>query len=142
VGDVLVGTKVSTSHCADKAITDGINSPSNSARYGTDMLLWGQVESNSGIISASVPFLRMLFFSKKKEEPALPPPRKMSAGPQQNQPLEKPLKVDTWALNDTEKGADEGGPKWQPFITVPDSLSSASRPSMSLEPVHHPHSTV
>jgi hypothetical protein len=103
------------------------------------MLLWGQVETNSGIISASVPFLRMLFVSRKKEEPALPPPRRMDVGPP---PLEKPLRVDTWALNDTEKGADEEGPRWQPFITVPENLSSGSRGSTSLEPVHYPHTTV
>jgi hypothetical protein len=112
------------------------------------MLLWGQVETNSGIISASVPFLRMLFVGRKKEAPVLPPPRKMEGGlPQpmggeRNQPLEKPLKVDTWALNDTEKGAEEGGPGWQPFITVPESLSSASRGSTSLERVHYPHNAV
>jgi hypothetical protein len=81
----------------------------------------------------------MLFVSRKKEEPVLPPPRRMDAGPP---PLEKPLKVDTWALNDTTKGADEEAPKWQPFITVPESLSSASRENTSLEPVHHPHTTV
>jgi hypothetical protein len=36
-------------------------SPINSTRYGNSLLLWGQVEANSGIISASVPFLRLLF---------------------------------------------------------------------------------
>ncbi|PVH91383.1 hypothetical protein DM02DRAFT_477740, partial [Periconia macrospinosa] len=34
-------------------------SPQNSARFGTDLLLWGQVETNAGIVSASVPFLRL-----------------------------------------------------------------------------------
>jgi hypothetical protein len=36
-------------------------SPTNSTKYGNSLLLWGQVEANSGIISASVPFLRLLF---------------------------------------------------------------------------------
>ena len=36
-------------------------SPVNSTIYGNSLLLWGQVEANSGIISASVPFMRLLF---------------------------------------------------------------------------------
>jgi hypothetical protein len=36
-------------------------SPVNSTKYGNSLLLWGQVEANSGIISASVPFMRLLF---------------------------------------------------------------------------------
>lgn len=124
------------------------------ARYGTDLLLWGQVETNSGIISASVPFLRMLFVSRKKEERGVMQ-RKVEASPpkpmgveavSQNQPLEKPLEVDTWALfeKDKEKGVGEGELGWQPFITVPESFhsQSGSRGSTLLEPAQHPHMTV
>jgi hypothetical protein len=124
-------------------------SPWNSARYGADLLLWGQVETNSGIISASVPFLRMLFVSRKKQErgvtqrrvEASPPKPASGEAVSQNQPLEKPLEVDTWALFEHEKDLGEGGPDWQPFITVPDSLHSGSRGSTLLEPTH-PHMTV
>jgi hypothetical protein len=124
-------------------------SPWNSARYGADLLLWGQVETNSGIISASVPFLRMLFVSRKKQErgvtqrrvEASPPKPASGEAVSQNQPLEKPLEVDTWALFEHEKDLGEGGPGWQPFITVPDSLHSGSRGSTLLEPTH-PHMTV
>ncbi|KAH7382534.1 hypothetical protein DE146DRAFT_231235 [Phaeosphaeria sp. MPI-PUGE-AT-0046c] len=129
-------------------------SPWNSARYGSDLLLWGQVETNSGIISASVPFLRMLFVSKKKEERGVMPGRVQASPPRrmggeavsQNQPLEKPLEVDTWAVfeKDKEKGASDGDAGWQPFITVPESFhsQSGSRGSTLLEPAHHPHMTV
>jgi hypothetical protein len=129
-------------------------SPWNSARYGSDLLLWGQVETNSGIISASVPFLRMLFVSRKKEErgvtqrrvEASPSPKAVAAGgTSQNQPLEKPLEVDTWAVfeNEKEKRDEEGGLGWQPFITVPESFHDGdSRGSTLLEPRHQPHATV
>jgi hypothetical protein len=125
-------------------------SPSNSARYGADLLLWGQVETNSGIISASVPFLRSLFLYKRKEERGVAhrkvevsPPRPMGEEAiSQNHPLEKPLEVDTWALFESEKRSGQGSPGWQPFITVPESLSSGSRGSTLLEPAHHPHATV
>lgn len=129
-------------------------SPWNSARYGSDLLLWGQVETNSGIISASVPFLRMLFVSRKKEErgvtqrrvEASPSPKAVAeGGPSQNQPLEKPLEVDTWAVfeNEKEKRDEEGGLGWQPFITVPESFHDGdSRGSTLLEPRHQPHATV
>jgi hypothetical protein len=43
-------------------------SPWNSAIYGADLLLWGQVETNSGIISASIPFLRVLLKRKDRAE--------------------------------------------------------------------------
>jgi hypothetical protein len=126
------------------------DSPWNAAKYGSDLLLWGQVETNSGIISASVPFLRMLFVRRQKEErgvthrrvEASPPKAMGEAGISQNKPLEKPLEVDTWAVFENEKHAGEGSPGWQPFITVPDSLSSGSRGSTLLEPTHHPHMTV
>jgi hypothetical protein len=102
-------------------------------------LLWGQVETNSGIISASVPFLRMLFVSKKREERGVSQRRLVDAGPpkpmgadvySQHQPLEKPLEVDTWAVAESEK---RGGPRWQPFITVPESLGSISRESTLID---------
>ncbi|KAF2184649.1 hypothetical protein K469DRAFT_458484, partial [Zopfia rhizophila CBS 207.26] len=36
-------------------------------RYGTELLIWGQIEVNSGIVSASAPFLMPLFRRKSKE---------------------------------------------------------------------------
>jgi hypothetical protein len=125
-------------------------SPWAAAKYGTDLLLWGQVETNSGIICASVPFLRMLFVSKNKEERGVTARRVEASPPKpmgmeevsQNQPLEKPLEVDTWALFEAEKRPDEENPGWQPFITIPESLNSGSRGSTLLEPAHHPHMTV
>jgi hypothetical protein len=123
------------------------------------MLLWGQVETNSGIISASVPFVRMLFCSRRKDERAVPE-RKVPASPPQDmgeagfnfnleQPREKPLE---FSMIDIEKQPGEGSLGWKPFITVPESLHSGSRgsamlepimyPSKMLEPVQYPHSTV
>lgn len=76
----------------------------------------------------------MLFVSRKKEERGASERKCVDAGPPkpmgadvytQNQPLEKPLKVDTWAVVESEKKS----PTWQPFITVPDSLSEGSRGS-------------
>lgn len=119
-------------------------SPWNSARFGADLLLWGQVETNAGIISASVPFLRLLFTRKAKEERGvtqrivdMSPPKPMGV-PVVSQ--NKALEVETWAFNDKADG--EGSPNWGPFITVPESLSSGSRGSTLLEPTHHPHMTV
>jgi hypothetical protein len=122
--------------------------PQNSAKYGADLLLWGQVETNSGIISASVPFLRMLFVSKKKEERGFSERKCVDAGPPkpmgvdvytQNQALEKPLDFDTWAVAESEKK----DPAWKPFITVPESLSSGSRGSTLIgDEKRHPLGTV
>jgi hypothetical protein len=122
--------------------------PQNSAKYGADLLLWGQVETNSGIISASVPFLRMLFVGKKKEERGASERKCVDAGPPkpmgvdvytQNQPLEKPLDLDTWAVAESEKK----DPAWKPFITVPESLSSGSRGSTLIgDEKRHPLGTV
>jgi hypothetical protein len=119
------------------------------ARFGTDLLLWGQVETNSGIICASIPFLRMIFVSQKKEERAATP-RNMEAGRpkllggqeiKQNQPLEKPLEVDTWAVSEAEKRSNSDDPGWQPFITIPENLSTSDRDD-TLEPAHQPHMAV
>ncbi|KAF2026359.1 hypothetical protein EK21DRAFT_115923 [Setomelanomma holmii] len=126
------------------------SSPWNSARYGPDLLLWGQVETNSGIISASVPFLRSIYLYKRKEGRGVTR-RIVDAGPpkpmgqeaiSQHRPLEEPLQVDTWTVFETEKDLGKDGLRWQPFITVPESLSSGSRGSTLLEPAHHPHLTV
>lgn len=118
-------------------------SPVNSARFGSDLLLWGQVETNAGIISASVPFLRLLFTSREKEERGVAQ-RKIDVSP--SKPMGSPdaaqkkgVDIETWALD--EKGDGEGSPNWGPFITVPESLSSGSRGSTLLEPTH-PHGTV
>jgi hypothetical protein len=120
-------------------------SPWNSARFGADLLLWGQVETNSGIISASVPFLRLLFRRREKEERGVTqrkieviPPKPMGAAEGGHN---QPLHIDTWEFFGDEKNDGEGSPNWGPFITVPESLSSGSRGSMLLEPTH-PHVTV
>ena len=47
-------------------------SPQNAAQFGADLLLWGQIETNSGIISASVPFLRLFFSRAPKKEEKVP----------------------------------------------------------------------
>lgn len=112
-------------------------SPANSARFGVDLLLWGQVETNAGIISASIPFTRLLFTGKEKVERGIilrrvemSPPKPMGDGqPSQHDMLE----VKTWANDEKEVG--KGGLNWGPFITVPKGLSSDSRDSTRLEPV-------
>ncbi|KAF1941214.1 hypothetical protein EJ02DRAFT_466686 [Clathrospora elynae] len=124
-------------------------SPENSARFGTDLLLWGQVETNSGIISASVPFLRLLFQSRKEEERILmqrvmvvSPPKPMGIDNVDCFSQHKELDLDTWPLHDEEEGDSERDPNWGPFITVPKSLSSGIKGSTLLEPKHHPLVTV
>jgi hypothetical protein len=95
----------------------------------------------------------MLFVGRKKEERGVmqrnleaSPPKPMGGeAMSQNQPLEKPREVDTWAVfeNDKEKQAGDGEMGWQPFITVPESFSqSGSRGSVLLEPKQQPHMTV
>lgn len=123
----------------------------NSARYGDDLLLWGQVEINAGIISASVPFLRLLFTERGEvQEQAVAPPRVVDIGPpipmvEDRLSQTRQLPLETWG--DVEKQGNN--PRWGPFITVPKSLSlslilsSGSRYSMSSEPEPvRPHSTI
>jgi hypothetical protein len=99
-------------------------SPINSARYGNDLLLWGQVEANSGIISASVPFLRLLLRrgeegSKHKSRKVLeiqpPKPAKMKSS--------RDLELDEMTLvhseKDLEAGNGGGGEDWKPVIAMP-----------------------
>ncbi|KAJ4291775.1 hypothetical protein N0V90_009670 [Kalmusia sp. IMI 367209] len=116
-------------------------SPQNSALFGSDLLLWGQVETNSGIVSASVPFLR-LFFRGREREPSEkggpPAPRRIKeiGPPQPVQPDNKPMEVGSMEIFEGEKRDEEAGsgsPGWGPFITVPASLSS--RGSGMMEPV-------
>lgn len=112
-------------------------SPYNSARFGVDLLLWGQVETNAGIISASVPFLRLLFTGKDKQErdstPArVGPPKPMGADHELSQNGAPHL--ETWAFHFNDDKAGEKSPRWGPFITVPESLSEKSRGSANLEP--------
>jgi hypothetical protein len=135
-------------------------SPYNSARFGNDLLLWGQVETNSGIISSSIPFLRLLFRSKQKEERSATP-RKVYKVP--SQPLQidafsqhKALDMGEWPLRDEKMATEQSncfitihadtmrtrGSAWGPFITIPESLSSSSRGEAQLEPTHNPHMTV
>jgi hypothetical protein len=135
-------------------------SPYNSARFGNDLLVWGQVETNSGIISASIPFLRLLFRSKQQNE-RVPTPRQV------NKVASKPIQIDAfsqhkaldmgdWPLQDEKRASQKSncfitiheetmrtrGSQWGPFITIPESLSSSSRGETPLEPTHHPHMTV
>lgn len=111
------------------------SSPWNSAIYGADLLLWGQVEVNSGIISASVPFLRLLFKRKERAE-RLASGRKVveivspRAG---RKPQLEPLEMDTIALfpkqgaDGVSRGDEEKGKAgWNPFITVPAGMGERS----------------
>lgn len=118
-------------------------SPFNSARFGADLLLWGQVETNSGIISASVPFLRLIFRrrassskagSNEKRRRVISPPKPI---PTDN----KPLEMDSEAFFDGPDKGPDGDPQWKPFITVPASLDDSTRGSIAGEPVG-PHTTV
>lgn len=110
-------------------------SPWNSAVYGSDLLLWGQVETNSGIISASVPFLRLLFKRKERAE-RLASGRKvveMASPRARRRPQVEPLEMDTvLQFPKTVDGEDQTG--WKPFITVPASLGERSWGSMGKAP--------
>jgi hypothetical protein len=44
------------------------STPINQTKFAGDMMAWGQVEVNSGIISASIPFLRPLVRPPKKAD--------------------------------------------------------------------------
>jgi hypothetical protein len=116
-------------------------SPEKSAQFGADLLLWGQVETNSGIISASVPFLRLIFGRREKETEdkrrMIGPPKQI---PEDSEEAKK-LQIETFQFfEETQRGGD-GSPVWDPFITVPASLSSESRGSGMMEPTR-PHLTV
>lgn len=108
-------------------------SPAKSVQFGTDLLLWGQVETNSGIISASVPFLRLIFGRKEKEpedkRQIIGPPKPVPEDPEK----EKRFQIETFKFFEESEGGN-GGPAWDPFITVPASLNSRSRGSGMLEP--------
>lgn len=141
-------------------------SPYNSARYGTDLLLWGQVETNSGIISASVPFLRLLFRNKEKREeqqqqgvtpqkvyvtPPTDPPKAPSVEPYSP---ENPPDIEMWPLQDEkamdmedsvrfitihERSTVARESNWGPFVTIPESLSSDGKDSPQLGRAQHPY---
>ncbi|KAF2787397.1 hypothetical protein K505DRAFT_342972 [Melanomma pulvis-pyrius CBS 109.77] len=113
-------------------------SPEKSAQFGADLLLWGQVETNSGIISASVPFLRLIFGRREKE----PEEKRRVVVPPRPIPTDnKPLRIDSLKFFTEPDLGPNGSPVWEPFITVPASLSSGSRGSAMLEPTR-PHLTV
>ncbi|KAF2684461.1 hypothetical protein K458DRAFT_388936 [Lentithecium fluviatile CBS 122367] len=122
-------------------------SPQNSALFGADLLLWGQVETNSGIISASVPFLRLFFRGREKtpdEKNGQQAKRRVISPPKPIETDNKPMEIDSLAFFGEGKDLDEekgpnGSPVWKPFITVPASLSS--RGSGMMEPVR-PNATV
>lgn len=116
-------------------------SPQNSAQFGADLLLWGQVETNSGIISASVPFLRLIFKGHERKDESSEKQRVISPPKPIAESDNKPLKIDSIVFFDGDGAGPNGSPRWQPFITVPASLSSSSRGSAHLEPTK-PHLTV
>ncbi|KAL5394486.1 hypothetical protein PMIN02_004958 [Paraphaeosphaeria minitans] len=131
-------------------------SPQNSARFGCDLLLWGQVEVNSGIVSASVPFLRLFFRGREREPDEKPAARRKVreiAPPNLARGDAKPLRIqsmDFFEQDKMRKGDEEAGgdrrnpdsPEWGGFITVPASLSSGSRGSAMLETPVKGHMTV
>ncbi|KAF2196502.1 hypothetical protein GQ43DRAFT_476273 [Delitschia confertaspora ATCC 74209] len=128
----------------------------NNSKFGADLLLWGQVEVNAGITSASVPFLRLLFRKRRdRKEKMVSDKEKLVGGaphqgPQQPGRLvvpdhqrtcseNKPLELNSLQFfdfggvgghadtDDPEK--ESRSPIWKPFITVPASLSSSHRDS-------------
>ena len=123
-------------------------SPQNSAVFGSDLLLWGQVETNSGIVSASVPFLRSVFRGREREPDEKPLAKRRVQEirrPVEVQAEGPPLQKGSMEIFDGGRGGDEeeggGSPEWGGFITVPASLSSGSRGSVMLEPAR-PNMTV
>ncbi|KAF2748639.1 hypothetical protein M011DRAFT_332907 [Sporormia fimetaria CBS 119925] len=125
-------------------------SAQNSAQFGPDLLLWGQVETNSGIISASIPFLRLIFSRRSQTQKGesekrvivISPPKPLEDG-DAHRPLQQ---MDSMTFfepgnEDPEKGDGGSSPMWGGFITVPASLSSRSRDSGSGDP-EKPHLTV
>jgi hypothetical protein len=111
-------------------------SPINSAIYGNNLLLWGQVETNSGIISASVPFLRLLFRSKERGnhitrkvlEIEQPKPTKSNDKP-------RDMELDEITLvQGEEKDVDlEAGGRhtdgWKPLPSLPAEMEMAVNPT-------------
>ncbi|RMZ73522.1 integral membrane [Pyrenophora seminiperda CCB06] len=121
-------------------------SPSNSARYGNDLLLWGQVETNSGIISASIPFLRLLFRDREIEEKGTiqKTPKKITTPTPTPAELEAQSQPEVHGEDQgshqsekpAQKPAGQIGLHWGPFITVPQELNPRTGGNPQLEPVH------
>jgi hypothetical protein len=105
---------------------------SNSGRFGAELLLWGQIEVNAGIASASVPFLRLLFTRDKA-------PVKDVEGPpvQMRNVNNKPLELNSLQIFGGPDKGPNGSPIWKPFITVPASLSSRDSATMVDTSGHH-----
>lgn len=93
-------------------------SPWNGAIHGADLLLWGQVETNSGIISASVPFLRLLFKRKERAERVSDQGGVEVVPPRVGKPQLQPLEMDAVVLFPKDEQDDEAD-GWKPFITLP-----------------------
>ncbi|KAF2996700.1 hypothetical protein E8E13_005231 [Curvularia kusanoi] len=109
-----------------RVMTLWAESPNNSAIYGNHLLMWGQVEINSGIISASIPFLRLLFKRGERAERRASG-RKVAeiVSPRAGKKPEiEPLELDTIALFPKDEDRDRKDPEkqWKPFITVPANL--------------------
>lgn len=102
----------------------------NSAVYGSALLLWGQVEVNSGIISVSVPFLRLLFKRKERAERRASGRKVVElVSPRLGRkPQLEPLEMDTIMPfpRDVNEKDEEAQAVWKPFITVPASLRERS----------------
>jgi hypothetical protein len=99
---------------------------SNSGQFGAELLLWGQVEVNAGIQSASVPFLRLLFrrdTARTKDVESPPPMQLRNAN-------NKPLELNSLQIFAGPDKGPNGSPIWKPFITVPESLSSRDSATM------------
>lgn len=104
----------------------------NSSRFGAELLLWGQVEVNAGIVSASVPFLRLLFTRSKA------PIKDMEGPPVQMRNVNnKPLELNSHQIFGGPDKGPNGSPIWKPFITVPASLSSRDSVTMVDTSGHH-----
>jgi hypothetical protein len=132
-------------------------SPQNAAQFGADLLLWGQVETNSGIISASVPFLRLFFSPGQKKVREIEPSEKNANGQGARKLIISPPRAMNDGRGTDEKDVENGefvffeegkrdkpdgeNVMWKPFITVPESLSSRGSGMMVMEPVQ-PHATV
>ena len=113
----------------------------NASKYGSDVVLWGQVEVNCGIVCASFPFLQSLF---KRDSAGGRP--KVSPPQPRKWPVPRSWRVPPSTKDIESVSADSSDhltmnttvPFWSPFITVPESLSTqCSRETrMSRSPEH------
>lgn len=115
----------------------------NSARYGTDLLLWGQVETNAGIVSASVPFLRLAWRGGENGSDGSSGGKGRLGRREVKEMIEAPVRSpglddQKWPLNEIRKDVEfrseevftgdekrpDGNPAWGGFVTVPEDYGS------------------